>query len=89
MNPVGIDLSRVLLEKAAGPAPLVRADMRAVPIREEVFEAAFSFFTSFGYFESDEEDMVVLEDNSIASCDRRLDGMDERQAHNGRPGNAG
>jgi SAM-dependent methyltransferase len=60
LNPVGLDLSRPLLEKAAGALPLVRADMRAIPVCSESFEAAFSFFTSFGYFESEEDDLAVL-----------------------------
>lgn len=63
----GVDLSLELLSTysrrdAAGedrdsperPPPLVRADMRALPFRE-CFDAVVNFFTSFGYFESDED----------------------------------
>jgi len=46
---VGCDLSRDLLAHAAGTTR-VRADMRALPFRGS-FDAATSFFTSFGYFE--------------------------------------
>lgn len=59
---LGVDLSRPLLEdnKARGGGHLVRADMRALPLRESCFDVATSFFTSFGYFESDDEDVRVL-----------------------------
>ncbi len=46
---IGCDLSRDLLAGAAG-ATRVRADMRALPFRGS-FDAATSFFTSFGYFD--------------------------------------
>lgn len=45
----GIDLSRDLLAAAQGVAR-VRADMRALPFLG-TFDAATSFFTSFGYFD--------------------------------------
>ena len=46
---VGVDLSPDLLDEAEGVARL-RADMRALPFRGG-FDAATSFFTSFGYFD--------------------------------------
>ncbi|MGH7163160.1 MAG: class I SAM-dependent methyltransferase, partial [Planctomycetota bacterium] len=46
---VAVDLSRELLELAAG-VPRARADMRALPF-SGAFDAATSFFTSFGYFD--------------------------------------
>ena len=46
---VGIDLSRDLLADAHD-IQRVRADMRALPF-EGAFDAATSFFTSFGYFD--------------------------------------
>jgi len=49
MRAVGIDLSRDLLAEANGIVR-VRADMRALPFRG-TFDAATSFFTSFGYFD--------------------------------------
>jgi SAM-dependent methyltransferase len=45
----GIDLSRDLLAEARGVVR-VRADMRALPFKG-AFDAATSFFTSFGYFD--------------------------------------
>ena len=60
----GLDLSRPLLERAreatGGRVPLVRADMRRVPLAPGAFDAVSSFFTSFGYFASRREDRRVL-----------------------------
>ncbi len=62
----GLDLSDVYLERAAALAagvgvelPLVRSDMREIPF-EGRFDAVINLFTSFGYLNSDEEDMKVL-----------------------------
>ena len=65
---VGLDLSPDLLtaacddldERARCCVDLVRADMRQIPFGG-VFDAVFSLFTSFGYFEREEEDLAVLE----------------------------
>lgn len=46
---IGIDLSRDLLTEAKD-ITRVRADMRRLPFRD-AFDAATSFFTSFGYFD--------------------------------------
>jgi len=61
---IGLDLSLELLHSAArrGFRRLVRGDMRHLPFGECVFAAVFSFFTSFGYFESVEEDVAVLKE---------------------------
>jgi len=48
---VGVDLSRDLLAEA-DEVVRVRADMRALPFHG-AFDAATSFFTSFGYFDDD------------------------------------
>lgn len=60
----GLDLSRPLLVEArAGTdrrAPLVQGDMRRLPYGGGRFDAATSFFTSFGYFSSRAEDRRVL-----------------------------
>lgn len=63
-RPVGLDLSRPLLERATGAfdGPLVRADMRAVPLAPGSVAGVVQFFTSFGYFESRREDSRVLEE---------------------------
>ena len=59
---VGLDLSRTLLRVARGvtDAPLVRADMRQLPIRAGSMDLTVSLFTSFGYFEHDEEHAAAL-----------------------------
>jgi SAM-dependent methyltransferase len=55
---VGCDLSWTLLRyglEEFGPMPLVRADMRRLPFGDEAFAGLVNFFTSFGYFEDEEE----------------------------------
>jgi SAM-dependent methyltransferase len=58
----GLDLSAVLLRKArqVTAAPLVRADIRALPIRPRSVDAGLNLFTSFGYFDTDEEHAATL-----------------------------
>lgn len=59
----GLDLSEVLLlraKKADAGARLLRADMRQIPFGADRFAAVTSFFTSFGYFRSEEDDLGVL-----------------------------
>lgn len=60
---VGLDYSRFLLREARkilGPgARLVRADMRAQPFHQ-AFDVVVNFFTSFGYFMSEEENLAVI-----------------------------
>ena len=61
----GIDLSEVLLGIARRndtPARLVRGDIRALPYRDSTFDLVVNLFTSFGYFETDEEHEVVIRD---------------------------
>ena len=53
----GLDLSRELLQ---GQLAVVRADMRVLPFANSRFAAVTSLFTSFGYFESEHENMQVL-----------------------------
>lgn len=73
---VGLDLSRVLLDRARetydhpSPQPsqasprahgaLVQGDMRALPFAPASFDLAVNLFTSMGYFDSDEENRGVL-----------------------------
>jgi SAM-dependent methyltransferase len=59
---VGLDLSLTLLRVARGitDAPLVRGDMRRLPIRPGSMDLTVSLFTSFGYFEHDEEHAAAL-----------------------------
>lgn len=64
IHTVGLDLSEDLLtagnELAVATGRLVRGDMRHLPFRAEVFDAVFSFFTSFGYFADDAENAAVI-----------------------------
>lgn len=65
MAAVGLDLSLPLLREArdaAGDGFLVRGDMRHLPFAGGGFQVVASFFTSFGYFEREEEDRVVLDE---------------------------
>jgi SAM-dependent methyltransferase len=60
---VGCDLSYVLLRAGIGrygAMPLVRADMRQLPFRDGTFGGLVNFFTSFGYFDSPQEDAQTL-----------------------------
>lgn len=62
-RPVGLDLSRPMIEAARTAAPqagLVRADMRSIPFRKAAFDVVTSYFTSFGYFDDDDDDLSVL-----------------------------
>ncbi|MFI5235738.1 MAG: class I SAM-dependent methyltransferase [Gemmatimonadales bacterium] len=61
-RPIGLDLSMSLLLRAREVAavPLVRADLRSPPIRRRSVDLAANLFTSFGYFDSDEEHARAL-----------------------------
>jgi SAM-dependent methyltransferase len=58
----GVDLSATLLRVAqrVTDAPLVRADMRVLPIRPASMDLAVNLFTSFGYFDHDEDHEATL-----------------------------
>lgn len=60
---VGLDYSPDLLgparRKLGGDALLVRGDMRALPF-DAVFDVVANYFTSFGYFRSEEENLAVV-----------------------------
>ena len=59
----GLDLSRRMIEAARSAAPgasLVHADMRSLPFRSGGFDVVTSYFTSFGYFDDEDDDMSVL-----------------------------
>jgi len=57
-----LDLSPELLAAASGAGThgLVRGDMRRLPFRAGAFDLVASFFTSFGYFETEAEDARAL-----------------------------
>jgi SAM-dependent methyltransferase len=60
---IGCDLSYTLLRTGAkeyGPMDVVRADMRRLPFRDGVFAGLVNFFTSFGYFATEEENSAVV-----------------------------
>ncbi|WP_150269544.1 class I SAM-dependent methyltransferase [Paenibacillus tepidiphilus] len=62
----GVDLSEVLLREArtlegAEAITWVRSDMRQLPLAGG-FDAVVNLFTSFGYFEEDEEQVKVLKE---------------------------
>ncbi|HEU5169744.1 MAG TPA: methyltransferase domain-containing protein [Gemmatimonadales bacterium] len=61
-RPVGLDLSATLLRRARAVtrAPLLRADLRRLPIRPGSIDLAVNLFTSFGYFEGDDEHAAAL-----------------------------
>jgi ubiquinone/menaquinone biosynthesis C-methylase UbiE len=62
-RPVGCDLSYVLLRTGTreyGVMPVTRADMRVLPFCDGVFGGLANFFTSFGYFPTEEENMDVV-----------------------------
>lgn len=58
----GVDLSQTLLRLArqVTTAPLVRADMRQLPIRPNSMDLTVNLFTSFGYFDRDIEHTAAL-----------------------------
>src|SRR5918992_1956294 len=60
----GLDLSATLLKVArqVTTAPLIRADMRQLPIRPGSMQLTVNLFTSFGYFERDAEHAAALEE---------------------------
>jgi SAM-dependent methyltransferase len=66
LSVTGVDLSADLLEEARAKSPnlpgmplYLRWDARALPFREQ-FEGAVSLFTSLGYFETRQDDVLVL-----------------------------
>ena len=58
----GLDLSATLLRLAqqVTGVPLVRADMRDLPIRPRSMDLTVNLFTSFGYFDNDAEHTAAL-----------------------------
>ncbi len=64
---VGCDLSFTLLRTGIdeyGRMALVRADMRNLPFRNAAFAGLVNFFTSFGYFPSEDENLQVVREMS-------------------------
>jgi ubiquinone/menaquinone biosynthesis C-methylase UbiE len=68
--PVGLDYSAPLLELArsrCGDLELVRGDMRRLPFVDGCFRSVVNFFTSFGYFLRETDNVAV-----VAEIDRVL-----------------
>ena len=66
-NTVGCDLSYTMLRtgiRENGPMAVARADMRHLPYCDAVFAGLVNFFTSFGYFAEEEENMQVVREMS-------------------------
>lgn len=64
---VGCDLSYMLLRtgiREYGPMSVARADMRHLPFCDGVFGGLANFFTSFGYFSSEDENLQVVREMS-------------------------
>lgn len=63
----GIDLSTHLLKEARrkdeeGKVAFVHGDMRRLPFADGEFDATLNLFTSFGYFEEEEDNVQVLQE---------------------------
>ena len=62
----GVDLSLPLLKEALlrGSGALLRADMRKLPFAAgaEGFSVLLNFFTSFGYFQEENDNLAVIEE---------------------------
>ena len=73
---VGCDLSFTLLRTGIGeygPMPIARADMRQLPFCDRVFAGLVNFFTSFGYFATEDENLqVVREMARVLATDARF-----------------
>lgn len=91
---VGCDLSFTLLRTGIdehGPLPLARADMRSLPFCSGSFGGLVNFFTSFGYFAVEDENVQVVREMArvlrpggvflfdYLNVDRELDKLVERE----------
>lgn len=59
---LGVDLSRTLLVRSVMRGRLAAADMRRLPFADGSLDVVLNFFTSFGYFERERENFLVLEE---------------------------
>ncbi len=60
---LGVDLSVTFLARMKKRGlPPVAGDMRRLPFMDESFDWVLNFFTSFGYFERERENFLVLEE---------------------------
>jgi SAM-dependent methyltransferase len=101
-NAVGCDLSFTLLRTGIdeyGPLPVARADMRSLPFCSGSFAGLVNFFTSFGYFATEEENLSVVREMArvlrpdgvflfdYLNVDRELDKLVERETRDTPSGN--
>ena len=66
-SPIGCDLSWILLRTGRtenGTTPVARADMRNLPFCSDSFGGLVNFFTSFGYFATEDENQQVVREMS-------------------------
>lgn len=97
----GCDLSWTLLRHGIadlGPMPLVRAEMRRLPFASGAFDGLVNFFTSFGYFEEESENVRTVREMSrvlakgapflfdYLNVQRELDRLVEREEREGENG---
>src|SRR4051794_37172776 len=71
VSPVALDYSAPLLEFAHRRDPrlmLVRGDMRSLPFPPGSFRSVVSFFTSFGYFLKETENVAVVAEIERVLC---------------------
>ena len=63
-RPIGVDLSLTLLRKVreVTDRPVARGDMRCLPIRPRSMDLTLNLFTSFGYFERDEDHVRTIKE---------------------------
>ena len=74
MNVVGVDASDLFLERArdyGSSAEYLHGDMRALPV-DGPFDVVLSWFTSFGYFDDDENRHVLSEYRRVLRPGGRL-----------------
>ena len=91
----GCDLSYTLLRTGIleyGPMPVARADMRSLPFCSGSFGGLVNFFTSFGYFATEDENLQVVREMArvlrpravvlfdYLNVDRELDKLVERES---------
>ena len=60
-SPLFLDLARQRAEENNVEVELVQADMRTIPFDDGEFDGVYSFYTSFGYFDDDDNFRVLKE----------------------------